>query len=45
MRVELLSGGELLFCGHHAHEYGPELRKLGVAVHDETGCLLRTSPA
>ena len=39
VRVELPSGGELLFCGHHAHEYGPRLRELGVAVHDETGSL------
>lgn len=35
-RVELSSGGELLFCGHHAREYEPELRKLTVAVYDLT---------
>lgn len=39
--VELRSGGELLFCGHHARQYGPELRKLAVAVHDQTGSLTR----
>jgi hypothetical protein len=41
VRVELASGGELLFCGHHAREYGPTLRKLAVAVYDETATLTR----
>ncbi|MFZ2016637.1 MAG: hypothetical protein WAV00_22680 [Nocardioides sp.] len=36
-RVELSSGSELLFCGHHAREYDPELRKLAAAVYDQTG--------
>ena len=43
LRVELASGGELLFCGHHAHEYGPKLSQLAVAVHDETDSLARLS--
>jgi hypothetical protein len=28
LRVVLASGGELLFCGHHAREHGPALYKL-----------------
>jgi hypothetical protein len=35
-----LSAGELLFCGHHARQYGPELRKLAVVVRDQTGSLI-----
>ena len=36
LRVELQSGGELLFCAHHAREHGPKLRKIAVNVIDET---------
>ena len=28
LRVELQSGGELLFCAHHAREHGDKLRDL-----------------
>lgn len=45
LRVELSSGGELLFCGHHAREYGPQLRKLAVSVYDETDSLTRDHPS
>lgn len=41
MRVELSSGGELLFCGHHAREYGPRLRELATVLYDETARLTR----
>jgi hypothetical protein len=41
LHVELASGGELLFCGHHAREYGPELRKRAVVFHDQSGSLFR----
>jgi hypothetical protein len=34
--VELQSGGELLFCAHHAREHGDRLREIAIAVHDET---------
>jgi len=27
LRVELQSGGELLFCAHHAREHGEKLRR------------------
>ena len=36
LRVELQSGGELLFCAHHAREHGDKLREIAVNVHDET---------
>jgi hypothetical protein len=34
--VELQSGGELLFCAHHAREHGDKLKEIAVAVTDET---------
>ena len=36
LRVELQSGGELLFCAHHAREHGDKLRTIAANVHDET---------
>ena len=36
LRVELQSGGELLFCAHHAREHEAKLREVAVAIHDET---------
>ena len=36
LRVELQSGGELLFCAHHAREHGDKLKEIAVAVTDET---------
>jgi len=36
LRVELQTGGELLFCAHHAREHGDKLREIAAAVHDET---------
>ncbi len=36
LRVELASGGELLFCAHHAREHGDKLKQIAVNVHDET---------
>jgi hypothetical protein len=39
LHVELRSGGELLFCGHHARRYAPKLRTLAVALDDQTGSL------
>ena len=36
------SGGELLFCAHHAREHGDKLREIAVHVHDETGKLADT---
>ncbi len=36
LRVELVSGGELLFCAHHAREHGDKLREVASSVHDET---------
>ncbi len=36
LRVELQTGGELLFCAHHAREHGDKLREVAVTVIDET---------
>ena len=36
LRVELQSGGELLFCAHHAREHGDKLKEVAVNVLDET---------
>src|SRR3954452_20662217 len=36
LRVELQSGGELLFCAHHAREHGDKLRQIAANVVDET---------
>lgn len=36
LRVELQSGGELLFCAHHAREHGAKLREIAAHVVDET---------
>ena len=36
LRVELQTGGELLFCAHHAREHGEALREVAANVVDET---------
>lgn len=42
LRVELHSGGELLFCAHHAREHGDKLREVASNVVDETHKLVNT---
>ena len=42
VRVELASGGELLFCAHHAREHGDKLRQVAINVYDETHKLSNT---
>jgi hypothetical protein len=42
LRVELQTGGELLFCAHHAREHGDKLREIAVTVIDETHKLAAT---
>ena len=39
LRVELLSGGELLFCAHHAREHGDALKEVAANMVDETNKL------
>ena len=39
VRATLLSGGELLFCGHHAKEYAEKLKAVSLNLHDETARL------
>lgn len=36
VRVILTSGGELLFCGHHARKHLPALETLAEHIQDET---------
>ena len=36
LRVELQTGGELLFCAHHAREHGDALKEIAVNLLDET---------
>ena len=42
LRVELQSGGELLFCAHHAREHGDKLKEVASTVQDETHKLTAT---
>lgn len=42
LRVELQSGGELLFCAHHAREHGDKLKEIASNVLDETHKLSAT---
>src|SRR3954447_12318590 len=32
LRLVLAGGGDLIFCGHHANKYAPELVKIAVQV-------------
>ena len=45
VRVELASGGELLFCAHHAREHADKLQLIASTIHDETGQLTTPSTA
>jgi ribosomal protein L37E len=36
LRVQLTSGGELLFCAHHGREHEERLRQVAADIHDET---------
>ena len=43
VRARLISGGELLFCGHHGREHLPKLQHLATRIEDETDRLHETS--
>ncbi len=45
VRVELSSGGELLFCAHHAREHADKLQQVAAAIQDDTGRLATPSEA
>ena len=45
LRVELQTGGELLFCAHHAREHGEKLREVAEHVQDETDKLGTPTPS
>jgi hypothetical protein len=42
VRIQLLSGGELLFCAHHAREHADKLQQVAADIQDETGQLSKT---
>ncbi|MBA2700034.1 MAG: hypothetical protein H0U61_14940 [Nocardioidaceae bacterium] len=42
VRVELSTGGELLFCAHHAREHNDKLQEIAASIQDETGTLVST---
>lgn len=39
MRVILHSGGELMFCAHHANAHREKLNEVAARIHDETARL------
>jgi hypothetical protein len=42
VRVTLPSGGELLFCAHHARKHEAKLQELAATIYDETPRLAST---
>ena len=40
VRATLVSGGELLFCAHHAKEYADGLKKVAASIQDESDKLV-----
>ena len=43
VQVVLVSGGDLLFCGHHAREHLAKLRPLAERINDYTHTLAEVS--
>lgn len=39
LRVTLNSGGELMFCAHHARAHSDKLKQVALKIQDETGRL------
>jgi hypothetical protein len=39
VRVELPSGGQLLFCAHHSKAHSEKLHQVALRIHDETNRL------
>ena len=37
LRVVMSSGGELLFCAHHARAHSDKLKQVALKIQDETG--------
>jgi hypothetical protein len=42
VRVTLLTGGELLFCAHHARQHGASLRAVAADIQDDSAELAET---
>jgi len=45
IRVILVSGGELLFCGHHGRAHEAKLREMAAGIEDQTDRLVASTPA
>jgi hypothetical protein len=45
VRVRLLTGGELLFCAHHAKKFDAGLKKVAVEIIDESERLAEVADA
>ncbi|MFB2581948.1 hypothetical protein ACEXQD_11905 [Herbiconiux sp. P15] len=41
VRVDMPSGGELLFCAHHGRKYQEKLSQIATGWHDESAKLLK----
>lgn len=41
MRVTLPSGGELLFCAHHARAHQDRIKQVALKIQDETSQLTK----
>jgi hypothetical protein len=39
LRATMPSGGELMFCAHHAKAHSEKLRQVALNIHDETARL------
>ncbi len=37
LRVVMSSGGEVLFCAHHARAHSDKLKQVALKIQDETG--------
>lgn len=40
LRVTLASGGELLFCKHHARMHADKLKQVALHIHDESAQII-----
>jgi hypothetical protein len=45
VRVELATGGELLFCAHHARKHADKLQQVATIIQDDSGSLDNAEPA
>lgn len=41
LRMTMPSGGELLFCAHHARAHQDKIQQVATSIHDETNKITR----